>query len=144
LFGFSWPQLSDAAMLFSSGVANALAQYLWTKALRLAPAAAVSPFYYFLLVWSLIIGFIAWGDIPGIGLLAGSMIVVACGLFLLWHETGGRPAQIAAWAGWAFSPIWHRLWGRPCPDHAWIPAGCVQAPPRGCCRPHVVLEWRVR
>src|SRR5436190_7483158 len=103
LFGFRWPELSDAAMLFSSGVAIALAQYLWTKALRLAPATAVSPFYYFLLVWSLIIGFVAWGDVPGIGLLAGSIIVVASGLFLLWHETGGRPAQIAACAGWAFS-----------------------------------------
>jgi drug/metabolite transporter (DMT)-like permease len=127
LFGFRWPQLSDAAMLFSSGVANALAQYLWTKALRLAPAAAVSPFYYFLLVWSLIIGFIAWGDIPGIGLLAGSMIVVACGLFLLWHETGGRPAQIAAWAGWAVTPIWRRLWA-PMPRPRLDPGGLRASP----------------
>ena len=71
-----------------SGVANALAQYLWTRALHLAPTTAVSPFYYLLLVWALVIGFLAWGDVPTFGLLAGSAIVVASGLFLLWHETG--------------------------------------------------------
>ncbi len=87
-FGFRCPATSDAVMLALSGVANALAQYLWTRALHLAPTTAVSPFYYFLLVWALIIGFLAWGEVPSFGLLAGSAIVVASGLFLLWHETG--------------------------------------------------------
>jgi drug/metabolite transporter (DMT)-like permease len=97
LFGFRWPTPADAAMLALSGVANALAQYLWTRALHLAPAAAVSPFYYFLLVWALVIGFLAWGDVPTIGLLSGSAIVVASGLFLLWHETGrGRRSSQSA------------------------------------------------
>src|SRR6266545_8178703 len=85
LFGFSWPTPSDAAMLALSGVANAIAQYCWTKALHLAPTAAVSPFYYFLLVWALVIGFVVWGDVPTVGLLIGSGIVVASGLFLLRH-----------------------------------------------------------
>jgi drug/metabolite transporter (DMT)-like permease len=79
-------------MLIASGVANAFAQYLWTKALLLAPATAVSPFYYFLLVWALLIGFVVWGDVPTLGLLAGSGIVVASGLFLLWHESQLRRA----------------------------------------------------
>jgi drug/metabolite transporter (DMT)-like permease len=92
LFGFRWPTPGDATMLILSGVANALAQYLWTKALHLAPATAVSPFYYFLLVWALLIGFVVWGDVPTIGLLAGSAFVVASGLFLLWHESRLRRA----------------------------------------------------
>jgi drug/metabolite transporter (DMT)-like permease len=92
LFGFRWPTPVDAAMLIASGVANAFAQYLWTKALLLAPATAVSPFYYFLLVWALLIGFVVWGDVPTLGLLAGSGIVVVSGLFLLWHESQLRRA----------------------------------------------------
>jgi drug/metabolite transporter (DMT)-like permease len=91
LFGFRWPTTADAAMLIFSGVANAMAQYLWTQALQLAPTTAVSPFYYFLLVWALVIGFVVWGDLPTIGLLIGSGIVVASGLFLLWHEAQRRP-----------------------------------------------------
>jgi hypothetical protein len=41
---------------------------------------------------------VAWGDVPTIGLLVGSAIVVASGLFLLWHETarGRRPTQAAS------------------------------------------------
>jgi drug/metabolite transporter (DMT)-like permease len=86
LFGFRWPAPADAAILMASGIANALGQSLWTQALALAPTSAVSPFYYFMLVWALAIGFIVWGDVPGWGLIAGSGIVVGSGLFLLWHE----------------------------------------------------------
>ena len=46
----------------------------------------MSPFYYFLLVWALLIGFVVWDEVPTIGLLIGSATVVASGLFLLWHE----------------------------------------------------------
>ena len=86
LFGFRWPAPVDAALLVLSGVVNAAGQYFWTRALQWAPATAVSPFYYLMLVWALIIGFLVWGDVPTAGLLAGSGIVVASGLFLLWHE----------------------------------------------------------
>jgi drug/metabolite transporter (DMT)-like permease len=96
LFGFAMPTPADAAMLILSGIANAIGQYLWTKALLLAPATAVSPFYYLMLVWALVIGYLVWGDVPTLALLVGSGIVVACGLFLLWHEAQRRqPAPTA-------------------------------------------------
>ena len=95
LFGFRLPGPGDAALMVLSGATNALAQYLWTRALHLAPATAVSPFYYLMLVWALVIGFVVWGDVPTIGLLAGSCIVVASGLFLLWHEARVRRAAQA-------------------------------------------------
>ena len=86
LFGFRLPTPIDAGMLMLSGVAWAIGQYLWTQALTLAPTTAVSPFYYLLLVWAMAIGYLVWGDVPTVGLLAGSAIVVASGLFLLWYE----------------------------------------------------------
>src|SRR5207248_7158611 len=76
VFGFRWPSFADGAMLVGSGLANATGQYAWTRALELAPTAAVSPFYYLMLVWALLIGFLVWGDVPTLGLLAGSAIVV--------------------------------------------------------------------
>ena len=48
----------------------------------------MSPFYYFMLVWAVILGFLFWGDVPTLGLLVGSSIVVGSGLFLLWRESG--------------------------------------------------------
>jgi drug/metabolite transporter (DMT)-like permease len=100
LFGFRLPATADAAMLILSGVGNALGQFFWTKALLLAPTTAVSPFYYLMLVWALAIGYLVWGDVPTPALLVGSGIVMACGLFLLWHEAQNRrppqPATAAA------------------------------------------------
>lgn len=85
-FGFRMPTVVDAAMLCFSGVANAMAQYAWTRSLLLAPTTAVSPFYYLMLVWAIGIGYFVWGDVPTLGLLVGSAIVVGSGLMLLWHE----------------------------------------------------------
>ncbi len=86
LFGFRWPQPIDAVMMFGSGFANAIGQYFWTQSLHLAPATAVAPFYYLMLVWALGFGFFIWGDVPSASLLLGSAIVVASGFFLFWRE----------------------------------------------------------
>jgi drug/metabolite transporter (DMT)-like permease len=82
-------------MLVCSGVANAVGQFFWTRALHLAPATAVSPFFYLMLVWALVIGYVVWGDVPTPGLLVGSAIVVASGMLLLWHETARRRSERA-------------------------------------------------
>ena len=90
-FFFAWPTSTDATAMLGNGVINAIGQYWWTRALSLAPPSAVGPFYYFMLVWSAALGFIFWGDVPTLALLAGSAIVVGSGLFLLWHETSKKP-----------------------------------------------------
>lgn len=91
LFGVRMPATGfDAFLLLFNGVTNAFGQYWWTRALHLAPASAVSPFYYFMLVWAAILGFAIWGEVPTIGLLIGSAIVVGSGLFLLWWEARRR------------------------------------------------------
>lgn len=86
VFGWRWPSPLDAAMLFGTGFINAVGQWFWTKALHLAPAAAVTPFYYLMLVWAIVLGFVVWGDVPTVTLLVGSSIVVATGLFLFLRE----------------------------------------------------------
>ena len=95
VFGYTNPTGHDLVLMLINGVFNGLGQYWWTRSLSLAPASAVGPFYYFALVFALIIGFVVWGDIPTPALLAGSAVVVASGLFLLWHESKKR-APISA------------------------------------------------
>jgi drug/metabolite transporter (DMT)-like permease len=90
-FFFTAPTGLDAAVLIANGVINGVGQYWWTRSLSLAPPAAVGPFYYFMLVWSIALGFLFWGDLPTLPLLAGSAIVAGSGLFLLWHERGRKP-----------------------------------------------------
>jgi drug/metabolite transporter (DMT)-like permease len=89
-FGWVTPTLQDWGAMVVNGLGNALGQYLWTRALHLAPTSAVVPFNYFSLVWAIIMGYLVWGDLPSAALLAGSAIVVGSGMFLLWHESRGR------------------------------------------------------
>jgi drug/metabolite transporter (DMT)-like permease len=96
LFGWRTPSLVDAALLFGTGFVNAIGQWFWTKSLQLAPAPAVTPFYYLMLVWALIFGFVLWGDVPSASLLIGSGIVVTTGLFLFLREARLQQALSAA------------------------------------------------
>ena len=91
--GFRAPHWRDALMVALAGVGNGIAQLWWTRSLSLAPPSAVVPFNYLSLVWATILGFAVWGDVPTPGLLVGSAIVVASGLYILWRETlRRRPA----------------------------------------------------
>ena len=85
-FGWRWPTPMDTAMLFGTGFTNAIGQWFWTRALHLAPAPAVTPFYYLMLVWAVMFGFVIWGEVPSANLLVGSAIVVSTGLFLFLRE----------------------------------------------------------
>ena len=86
-FFFVTPAWSDMTLIIANGVTNMLGQYWWTRSIHLAPTAAVTPFQYLSLLWAMLFGFAVWGDVPTVGLLLGSVIVVGSGLFLLWHES---------------------------------------------------------
>ena len=94
--GWITPTPIDAAWIVFNGASNAVGQYWWTRALHLAPASAVSPFYYLSLIWASILGFAIWGEVPTVALVIGSAIVVASGLFLLWRESNARRAVARA------------------------------------------------
>ncbi len=91
--GWVWPDPLAGARILFNGASNAIGQFWWTRALHLAPASAVAPFYYSSLVWASVLGFAIWGDLPTLSLIVGSAIVVASGLFLFWHESSSRRAD---------------------------------------------------
>jgi drug/metabolite transporter (DMT)-like permease len=91
-FFFVTPTWADMPLIVANGVCNLLGQYWWTRSIHLAPTSAVVPFQYLSLIWAMLFGFAVWGDIPTIGLIVGSVIVVGSGLFLFWHES--RPKML--------------------------------------------------
>ena len=60
-FGVVTPSFGDGVIMVLNGVANAIGQYWWTRALHLAPTSAVAPFQYLSLVWALVLGFVRLG-----------------------------------------------------------------------------------
>lgn len=95
VLGARWPEPADWAPFAALGGAHIGAQYLWTRALQAAPASAVSPFYYLMLVWGMGLGYLVFGEVPDLHLCVGGAVVAAAGLLLLLHETGKRRAAAA-------------------------------------------------
>ncbi|MGH6664932.1 MAG: DMT family transporter [Pseudolabrys sp.] len=60
--------------------------YLLILAHRRAPASALAPFIYTQMVWTTALGFLVFGDVPHRWTIAGGLIVVSSGLYLLHRE----------------------------------------------------------
>lgn len=86
---FSWvtPSWPDLAMLAAAGLLGGVAQLFMTRAYALAPVAVISPFTYSSLVFAVIFGFLFWGEMPTLNMLAGAIVVIASGLYILHRET---------------------------------------------------------
>jgi drug/metabolite transporter (DMT)-like permease len=46
----------------------------------------IAPFDYTAMIWSLIIGYFVFGDMPYPIVLVGASIVIGAGLFVIWRE----------------------------------------------------------
>ena len=74
-------------LLVASGIFVTLAHLLIVKALQLAEGPTVAPLKYVSLVWATILGYLIWGDVPGLWKVVGALMVVSAGLFILYRET---------------------------------------------------------
>ena len=85
---FGWaPIQTEHLWIFAiSGIFVGGAQYLMIEGFRLGEVALVAPFKYTTLIWAVLIGAIFWGDVPGIEVLVGAVLVVSGGLYLLRSE----------------------------------------------------------
>lgn len=68
------------------GVCGAIGQLLLTEAFRSAPPAIVAPFEYTALLWGILIDWTVWSVLPAARVYIGGGIVMASGLYLVWHE----------------------------------------------------------
>jgi drug/metabolite transporter (DMT)-like permease len=89
---FYWvtPTPLDFCLFCSIGLIGGVSQYWTTLALYHAPAAAVSPFNYTALIWSSVLGFFIWSELPTVPTIIGGAIVTLTGLYLLRHEAFRR------------------------------------------------------
>jgi S-adenosylmethionine uptake transporter len=60
--------------------------------MKLAPVAILAPFQYTLLLWGIVMGAVFFGDLPGVNVIVGSVIIVLAGLFIFYRERQVSPA----------------------------------------------------
>jgi len=84
-----WVMPDSAAqwlMLFSLGILGGTGHYLFILAYRMAPASTVSPFLYLQLLTMVGFGWLVFGDLPDLFTIAGAVIVVSSGVYLIHRE----------------------------------------------------------
>lgn len=85
-FGWVMPSPLVALYLVGAGICGGTAQILLTESYRHADLSVVAPFEYSSLIFSVIIGFTFFGDVPTWYMLAGGLLVVGSGLFIIFRE----------------------------------------------------------
>ena len=80
-FFWSAAPLCHLALMVLVGLLGATAHFLLIMALRYTHASVLQPYTYFLLVWAVLVGFVAFGELPDTWTLLGGAIVVASGLY---------------------------------------------------------------
>ncbi|MGX9576203.1 DMT family transporter [Mesorhizobium sp. f-mel] len=85
---FGWQALTpvQAGLLIAAGFCGGVAQILMTAAYRHAEASVVAPFEYTSMLLGIVVGYLAFGDVPTVHMLIGGLIVVAAGIFIIWRE----------------------------------------------------------
>jgi drug/metabolite transporter (DMT)-like permease len=95
-FGWIMPSAFDLLFIGSLGIASLCALFCVVRSLKLASASVVVPYQYTLLIWAVLFGWAAFGELPDAYTLAGAAIIVAAGLYIFWREkVTARPAQPA-------------------------------------------------
>lgn len=77
------PTWTELALLVLCGVLGIIGQSLFTHGIGLGETSFVMPFDYLRIVYSFIVGFIWFSEIPGIWSVAGAAVIVASSLYLL-------------------------------------------------------------
>jgi drug/metabolite transporter (DMT)-like permease len=95
---FVWKPMSFVDLCWVTAYAAALfaARYVVAEALRLLPAYVATPLMNLQFVWMVVIGLLAFGEVPTLGTWAGVVLVVGSGFWLVFEEAFSRPRIIPA------------------------------------------------
>jgi drug/metabolite transporter (DMT)-like permease len=85
-FGWTTPPVAELAALVSVGFLGGLGHIFLTESYRYAPASIIAPFDYTSMVWALVLGYFLFGELPTQMIIAGSAIIAASGMFVIWRE----------------------------------------------------------
>lgn len=82
-----WPTFDELKLLLVVGTVASVTNLMLTQAFRTAPSSVIAPFLYLEIVGAMIMGFVAFGDVPKATMLLGGAIVVGSGLVVWWRES---------------------------------------------------------
>lgn len=91
---FFWSPLSVQLVLglVAVGILGTAGNFFLIRAFQIVPAATLSPFMYVYLLWATALGWLIFGDVPGLATVLGAAIILGSGLYVY-----RQPVQESAW-----------------------------------------------
>ena len=86
-FVWTWPTAVEWGWLFAIAVTGTVAQVAIAQSLKEAEASAVMPFDSLKLIWASVLGYLVFGEIPGIFIFLGGAIIFVSSLYLAYRES---------------------------------------------------------
>jgi drug/metabolite transporter (DMT)-like permease len=92
LLPFVWvtPTWQELGLLLVIGVLGGMAQVMLTEAWASAQVSALAPYSFSSLLWAILFGWIAFGDVPGLLTVVGATLIVVASLYILHREVTRR------------------------------------------------------
>jgi len=92
LLPFVWvtPSWQELGLLLVIGVLGGMAQVMLTEAWASAQVSALAPYSFSSLLWAILFGWIAFGDVPGLLSVVGATLIVVASLYILHREVTRR------------------------------------------------------
>lgn len=85
---FFWQtlDLSIFRLIMIVAILAVAGHFALTTAFASAPVAIIAPYEYTALVWSILLGYLIWGDMPAQLAWVGITLITVAGLFIVWRE----------------------------------------------------------
>lgn len=85
ILSWTWPTPLELAGLVGMGVASGVCQYISIRPLYYAKASTIAPVSYSSMIWSILIGFVWFGDVPTSQVILGSVIVLGATALVMYR-----------------------------------------------------------
>jgi S-adenosylmethionine uptake transporter len=88
--GWALPSWGELGRMVVCGLVSGVGMYCFTQGYRVAPPSTVAPFEYVMIGWSVLWGYLFWGDVPGPWTVVGVAATVTGGIYVLQHQARSR------------------------------------------------------
>src|ERR1700736_5642213 len=85
-FGWVTPSIGSLGLFAAAGIISVSALLCVNRSLKLAPASAVAPYQYSMIVWAVMFGYFVFGDVPSPATIIGAAIIIGAGLYIFLRE----------------------------------------------------------
>jgi drug/metabolite transporter (DMT)-like permease len=80
-------KLDDYLLITGVAFFGVIAQFAVTKAYTIASPSLIAPFEYTALIWSAVLGYLLWNDIPDAYAITGAVLILGSGVYIIHRET---------------------------------------------------------